>query len=69
MSGPGVGTLCLGIAFLFIAAVRAATRGGWGWQLALGAILALIGASSLALPDLTDLVWPVLLVVLGRDCR
>ena len=28
--GPGVGTLCLGIAFLFIAVVRAATRGRLG---------------------------------------
>ncbi len=65
VEGPGVGTLCLGIAFLFIAVVRAASRGGWGWQAALGAILVLIGGSSLALPPFSDLVWPILLVVLG----
>lgn len=65
VSGPGVGTLCLGIAFLAIALVRAASRAGWGWQAVLGAILVLIGASTLAIPNVSDLVWPVLLVVLG----
>ncbi len=65
VEGPGVGTLCLGIAFLFIAAVRAASRGGWGWQVGLGVILTVIGASSIAVSELNDLVWPILLVVLG----
>lgn len=65
VSGGGVGTFCLGLAFLFIAAVRAATGGGVGWQAGLGAILALIGASSIAIPGFNDLVWPVVLVVLG----
>ena len=65
VSGPGVGTLCLGIAFLFIALVRAASGGGWGWQAGLGAILAAIGGSSLVVPGLSDLIWPILLVVLG----
>lgn len=65
VSGPGLGTLCLGIAFLFIAAVRATTGGGWGWQAGLGVILAVIGSSSLALPGLGDLLWPALIVVLG----
>lgn len=65
VSGPGVGTLCLGVAFLFIALVRAASRAGWGWQAVLGAILVLIGASTMALPNVGDLVWPLLLVVLG----
>jgi hypothetical protein len=65
VEGPGVGTLCLGVAFLFIAAVRAATGGGWGWQAALGVILAAIGGTAVAVPGVTDLVWPVLLVVLG----
>ncbi len=65
VDGPGVGTLCLGVAFLFIAAVRAASRGGWGWQAGLGVILAVIGGSSLTVSGVNDLVWPILLVVLG----
>lgn len=62
---PGLGTLCLGVAFLFIALVRAASRGGVGWQAGLGAILALIGASTYALPGVSDYFWPITLVVLG----
>lgn len=65
VSGAGVGTLSLGVAFLFIALVRAASGAGWGWQAALGVILVLIGASTIALPNFSDLVWPLLLVVLG----
>jgi hypothetical protein len=65
VDGAGVGTFCLGLAFLFIAAVRAATGGGWGWQAGLGAILAAIGGTAVAFPGVTDLVWPVVLVVLG----
>ena len=65
IDGPGVGTACLGVAFLFIAAVRAASGAGWGWQAALGAILFAIGASNLAVPGLSDLIWPIILVVLG----
>lgn len=65
VSGPGVGTLCLGVAFLFIALVRAASGAGWGWQAGLGAILVAIGASTIAVPNFSDLVWPLLLVVLG----
>jgi hypothetical protein len=64
-SGSGVGTLCLGLAFLFIALVRAASHAGWGWQAGLGAILVAIGASSVAIPGFSDLVWPLLLVALG----
>ena len=65
VEGPGVGTFCLGVAFLFIAAVRAASGAGWGWQAGLGVILAAIGGSSIAVPEFNDLVWPILLVVLG----
>lgn len=65
VSGGGVGTFCLGLAFLFIAAVRAASGGGVGWQAALGAILAVIGASTFAFPRFGDLIWPLVLVALG----
>ncbi len=65
VEGPGVGTFCLGAAFLFIALVRATTGGGWGWQAGLGAILAIIGATSIASPTFNDLVWPIALVVMG----
>lgn len=65
VEGAGVGTACLGVAFLFIAAVRASTGAGWGWQAGLGAILFAIGASSIAIPGMSDLVWPVVIIVLG----
>src|SRR6476661_5417246 len=41
--GPGWGTLFFGLAFLFIAAVRAWRNGGVGWQAFYGMILVLIG--------------------------
>jgi len=65
IEGPGVGTLCLGLAFLFIAVVRAASGAGWGWQAILGAILFAIGGSNLVIPSFSDLVWPIILVALG----
>jgi len=65
VSGPGVGTFCLGIAFLFIALVRVVSGAGWGWQLVLGFILFAIGASTIAVPNLSDIVWPLALLILG----
>jgi len=65
VNGAGVGTLCLGVAFLFIALVRASSGGGWGWQALLGVILFAIGGSTVALPNLAQLVWPIVLLVLG----
>jgi putative exporter of polyketide antibiotics len=61
----GLGTLCLGIAFLFIAAVRAATSGGIGWQAALGGLLAVIGVAEMVTLGIGDLVVPIVLVLLG----
>jgi hypothetical protein len=61
----GLGTLSYGVAFLFIAAVRLSRGGGIGWQALIGALLAALGASQLALPDAASLVFPALLVVLG----
>jgi hypothetical protein len=65
VSGSGVGTFCLGVAFLFIATVRWISGGGIGWQLALGVLLAVIGASSFAFPRFGDLIWPLVLVLVG----
>ena len=63
--GPGWGTLFFGLAFLFVAAVRAWRGGGYGWQAFYGAILVLIGGSQIAKPDLAAVAWPILLVVIG----
>lgn len=61
----GLGTLCLGIAFLFIALVRWQSGSGVGWQAWLGAILTVLGGARVALPQLDDLFLPALLVGLG----
>ncbi|HJW21486.1 MAG TPA: hypothetical protein VJ506_03560 [Candidatus Limnocylindrales bacterium] len=61
----GLGTVAYGVAFLFIAVVRAVSRGGWGWQLVFGLVLLAVGASEMTLPDLADLTLPLLLVILG----
>jgi hypothetical protein len=63
--GVGWGTFFFGLAFLFIAAVRAWRGGGVGWQGLYGAILVLIGGSQIAKPDLAAIAWPLLLVVIG----
>lgn len=63
--GPGFGTLCYGVALLSIALVRFTRGGGIGWQAVIGALLAALGGSQMALPDATSLILPVLLVVLG----
>lgn len=62
--GSGLGTLCLGVAFLFIAAVRSRGR-GWGWQAWVGLILVVIGGTAVALPGFGSLLLPALLVVFG----
>jgi hypothetical protein len=64
-AGTGFGTLCYGLAFLFIAAVRGSRGGGIGWQAIIGVILVALGASELALPDAAGLVLPILLVAGG----
>jgi hypothetical protein len=61
----GLSTFSLGIAFLFIAGVRAATGGGFGWQLWFGGLLALIGGVSIANASLGGLILPAILVALG----
>jgi hypothetical protein len=61
----GLGTFCFGVAFLFIAAVRAASGGGWGWQLWFGGLLALLGGANMANPTTGGLILPILIVGLG----
>ena len=63
--GPGWGMLCFGLAFLFIAAIRAAQGGGVGWQALYGAILAAIAVSQILQPDLAGIAWPLVLVAMG----
>ncbi|MEO7664667.1 MAG: hypothetical protein ABIV26_06030, partial [Candidatus Limnocylindrales bacterium] len=63
--GPGWGTLSFGIALLAIAAVRASSRGGWGWQAMAGAALVFLASTEIAVPNVGTLVLPALLVVLG----
>jgi hypothetical protein len=65
LSREGMGTLSLGIAFLFIAAVRWSSGGGVGWQALFGGLLTLVGAVDLVQPQFGGLVVPVALVVLG----
>jgi hypothetical protein len=63
--GDGFGTLCYGVALLFIGAVRMTRGGGVGWQALIGVLLVALGGSRMTLPGAADLVLPVLLVVFG----
>lgn len=63
--GAGWGTLFFGIALLFIALVRATRNGGWGWQAIGGGALVLLASSEIAVPEVSSLVVPALLVVFG----
>jgi len=61
----GLGTFCFGVAFLFIAAVRAVSGGGWGWQAIFGGLLALLGGVTMLTPEVSGLLVPIALLVLG----
>jgi hypothetical protein len=63
--GPGQTQFFLGLAFLFIAAVRLASGAGVGWQAWIGVILTVLGGSQLIQPAVSDLILPILLVALG----
>jgi drug/metabolite transporter (DMT)-like permease len=65
ISRDGLGTLCLGVAFLFIALVRLVGGGGVGWQAWFGGLLTLVGAVNLIQPDIGGLIVPIALVGLG----
>jgi hypothetical protein len=61
----GLGTFCFGVAFLFIAAVRAAGGGGWGWQAIFGGLLLLLGGVNMLTPEVGGLLLPIALLGLG----
>jgi hypothetical protein len=61
----GLTTLSLGIAFLFLAAVRAASGGGIGWQATVGGLLTLLGIISALTPSIGGLIIPAILVGIG----
>ena len=61
----GLGTFCFGVAFLFIAAVRAFSGGGWGWQLMFGGLLVLLGGVNMASPAVGGLIVPILIIGVG----
>lgn len=63
--GSGWGTLFFGVALLFIALVRASRNGGWGWQAIVGGGLVLLASSEIAIPEVSNIVVPGLLVILG----
>ena len=65
VQAEGLGTFSFGVAFLFIAAVRAASGGGVGWQLWFGGFLALLGGVSIAGASFGPHVVPIILVALG----
>ena len=65
IEADGLSTFSFGIAFLFIAAVRAATSGGIGWQAWLGGLLAIIGVAEMVTLGIGDLLVPLVLVLLG----
>ena len=61
----GLGTLSLGVAFLFIALVRSWSGGGIGWQAWFGGLLVILGGVNLLQPEVGGMIVPVALVVLG----
>jgi hypothetical protein len=65
LSREGLGTLCLGVAFLFIALVRVMGGGGFGWQAWFGGLLTVIGAVNVIQPQVGGLIVPIALVVAG----
>lgn len=65
MDADGLGTFCFGLAFLFIAAVRAASGGGFGWQAWFGGLLVLLGGVNMTTPEVGGLIVPIALLALG----
>ena len=62
---PGLSTFSFGVAFLFIAAVRAATGGGLGWQAWFGGLLAIIGLANMTDISAGSYLFPLILIGFG----
>lgn len=65
IEADGLSTFSFGVAFLFIAAVRAFSGGGIGWQLWFGGFLTLLGAVNIAGASFGGYIVPIVLVALG----
>lgn len=65
IEADGLSTFSFGVAFLCIAAVRAASGGGMGWQLWFGGFLALVGGVGIAGASFGGYVVPIVLVAIG----
>jgi hypothetical protein len=63
--GPGWGMFFFGLAFLFVALVRATQRGGVGWQALYGAILVVIALTEIVEPNFAGIALPLFLVAIG----
>ncbi len=65
VEADGLSTFSFGVAFLFIALVRAASGGGVGWQFWFGGLLALVGGANIAGASFAGLLLPIILLALG----
>ena len=65
IKADGLSTLSFGVAFLFIAIVRAASGGGVGWQFWFGGLLAIIGLASMTTISAGAYVLPLVLILIG----
>ncbi len=65
VEADGLGTLSFGVAFLFIATVRAVSGGGFGWQAWFGGLLVLLGVVNMTRPEVGGLIVPLTLLILG----
>jgi hypothetical protein len=63
--GPGWGMVWVGLALLFVAAVRLAQHGGLGWQARYGAILAGLALFEIVAPAVGDIGLPLIIVAIG----
>jgi hypothetical protein len=61
----GLSTFSFGVAFLFIALVRAASGGGWGWQAWFGGLLAIVGFANITNFAGGAYLVPLLLIAVG----
>jgi hypothetical protein len=65
IEADGLSTVSFGVAFLFIALVRAVSGGGVGWQFWFGGLLAVIGLASMTSFTGGAYVLPLILILVG----